>query len=107
VIYACAILPDHAHLVVGRHHYPIQQLANLLKGGATASLRKYNLDPFAPFSGGPKGRVDRPSPWAQRFWKVWLDSHDDVERSIEYVDDNPTKLGLKRQRWKFLVPYLH
>jgi hypothetical protein len=48
-IHACAIMPDHAHLVIGRHHYPIQQVANLLKGGATTSLRKYGLDPFVPF----------------------------------------------------------
>jgi REP element-mobilizing transposase RayT len=104
VIHACAIMPYHAHLVVARHHYPIQQLANLLKGGATTKLRHHNLDPFSPFSDGPQGRA-LPSPWAQRFWKVWLDSPDDMRRSINYVNDNPTKQGLRRQTWPFVTPY--
>ncbi len=105
VIYACAIMPDHVHLVIGRHRYDIQQVANLLKGGATTSLRKHGLDPFSSFSGGPQGRVRLPSPWAHKFWKVWLDSHDDVHRSIEYTDDNPIKAGFKKQNWKFVKPY--
>ena len=114
LIHACAILPDHVHLVIARHRYPIQQLANLLKGGATTSLRKHNLDPFSPFtfSGGPKGhafdrRTDQtlPSPWAHRFWKVWLDSDADIHRSIDYVNKNPIRQGLKRQNWKFVTPY--
>jgi REP element-mobilizing transposase RayT len=108
VIYACAIMPDHVHLVIGRHRYDIQQVANLLKGGATTSLRKYKLDPFAPFfSGGPQGRIGKlPSPWAHNFWKVWLDSPEDVQRSIEYTNDNPLKDGLKKQNWKFVNPYV-
>ncbi len=103
-VYACAIMPDHAHLVVGRHPYSIQQLGNLLKGGATSSLRKHGLDPFAAFSDVPKGRA-RPSPWAQKFWKVWLDSPDDIHRSVKYVNDNPLKAGLRPQHWAFVVTY--
>jgi REP element-mobilizing transposase RayT len=103
VIHACAIMPDHAHLVVARHHYPIQQLANLLKGGATTALRRHNLDPLSLFSGSPKGRV--PSPWAHKYWKVWLDSPDDIHRSIAYVTNNPIKDGLRKQTWPFVTPY--
>jgi REP element-mobilizing transposase RayT len=105
LIYACSIMPDHAHLVIARRHYPIQQLANLLKGGATTSLRKHNLDPLTPFSGGQQGRARWESPWSHRFWKVWLDSPDDIRRSINYVNENPLKQGLKKQNWKFIVPY--
>ena len=100
VIYACAIMPDHVHLVVARHTYDIQQLANLLKGGATASLRKYKVDPFASVVG------KKPSPWAHKYWKVWLDSPEDIVRSIDYVNENPTKDGLKQQNWKFVTPYV-
>lgn len=110
LLYATAIMPDHTHLVVGRHDYPIQQLANLLKGGATARLRKEGLDPLQPFSGGPLGRASDakrtlPSPWAHRYWKVWLDSRDEVNRAIRYVEDNPGKDGLKPQTWSFVEPY--
>ena len=33
-IWACAILPEHTHLVVARHSYKAEQIANLLKGAA-------------------------------------------------------------------------
>jgi hypothetical protein len=61
---------------------------------------------FEFFSGGPQGGVV-PSPWAHKYWKVWLDSHEDVERSILYTNENPTKAGLALQTWKFLTPYTH
>src|SRR5665213_667424 len=108
VIHACAIMPDHTHLVIARHRYPIQQVANLLKGGATTMMRKHNLDPFKNFSGAPQGRATQraPSPWSHRFWKVWLDSDADIQRSINYVNENPIKHGLrKRQSWNFITPY--
>ena len=104
-IFACAIMPDHAHLVIERHRYSIQQVANLLKGGATRSLREHGLDPLGSFSGGPEDRAGLPSPWARKFWKVWLDSEGDVERSIDYVSENPVEQGMKAQRWRFMVPY--
>jgi REP element-mobilizing transposase RayT len=105
-IYACAIMPDHAHLVVARRHYPIQQLGNLLKGAATTRLRRHNLDPFAPLNGAPQGRAARlPSPWSHKFWKVWLDSPQDITRCIRYVESNPTKSGLKPQRWSLITAY--
>jgi REP element-mobilizing transposase RayT len=101
IILACAIMPDHVHLVIARHHYEIQKLANLLKGGATTRLRREGIDPF---SGCLQGR-SKPSPWAHKFWKVWLDSPEDVVRAIEYTNDNPTKAGLKPQSWRFVRPY--
>jgi REP element-mobilizing transposase RayT len=105
IIYGCAIMPDHVHLVIGRHRYDIQHVVNLLKGGATTRLRREGLDPFEHFfSGSPQGCA-RPSPWAHRHWKVWLDSVEDIERSIEYTNDNPENAGLKRQSWKFVQPY--
>jgi REP element-mobilizing transposase RayT len=105
-IHACAIMPDHTHLVIGRHRYDIQKLVNLLKGGATTRLRKEGLDPFASLlAAGPKGR-GLPSPWARKFWKVWLNTDDDVTRSITYTRENPTSAGLDPQQWKFVTPYV-
>ena len=101
-IFACAVMPDHVHLVVGRHSYDIQQLANLLKGGATARLRKEGLDPLGAFV-KPNGRT--PSPWSEGLWKVWLDSAEDVQRSIAYTNGNPVRAGLKPQRWRFVQEY--
>jgi len=39
VVYACAILEDHSHLVIGRHRYDVVQVVNLLKGAASRQLQ--------------------------------------------------------------------
>ena len=45
VIYACAVLEDHSHLVIGRHHYDVVQVVNLLKGAASRELQAEGLHP--------------------------------------------------------------
>src|SRR5438309_741126 len=37
-VFACAILPDHAHLVLGRYRYPVETMVRLLKAEATTQL---------------------------------------------------------------------
>ncbi|HEX8914801.1 MAG TPA: transposase [Humisphaera sp.] len=102
-IYACAVMRNHAHLVVGRHHYDVMQVANLLKGAATNRLTQTGLHPLAEYR-TKDGKV--PSPWAQKAWKVFLDSDGDVYRAIKYVEDNPEKEGKRRQKWSFVLPYV-
>jgi REP element-mobilizing transposase RayT len=102
IIYACAILRNHAHLVVGRHRYDFLQIANLLKGAATTRLNRTGLNPMKDFR--TKGG-SIPSPWAHCCWKVYLDSHEDVRRAIKYVQDNPEKEGKRKQVWSFCAPY--
>ena len=38
-------------------------------------------------------------------WKVYLDHPDAIRRAIQYVDENPVKWRLPRQRWPFVVEY--
>ncbi len=101
VILACSILPDHVHLVIARHSYDIEQAANRLKGAATRALADEGAHPLAGYL-TPKGAT--PSPWAQGLWKVFLNTREDVVRSVAYAEDNPRKVGLKRQRWSFVTP---
>jgi hypothetical protein len=49
------------------------------------------------------GRV--PKPWVEGCWKVFLDSHSDIVRAIEYVENNPVREGFKPQKWKFITGY--
>ncbi len=37
-VWACVILPEHAHLVTARHDYPVERAVNLLKGQSTRQL---------------------------------------------------------------------
>ena len=101
-VWACAILPDHVHLVAGRPQMPVEQLVIQLKGAATRQLEREGIHPMAAW----KREGERvPKCWARGEWKVYLDPGD-VWRAIRYVEDNPLKERKKRQSWSFVVPYV-
>ena len=102
VLHACAILPDHVHMIVARHEQRIEQVVQQFKGEATKQLLSEAMHPLSVFVRGD----DKPAtPWARKCWKVFLDREEDVLRAIRYVENNPTKEGLAIQPWKFIVPW--
>ncbi len=101
-ILACAILPKHVHLVLARHRQTVEELANHLKGAATRRLIEEQLHPLSAHQ-GTKRRP--PKTFARGQWKVFLDSAADIERSIRYVQGNPRREHLPRQRWSFVRAY--
>ena len=101
-VWACAILPDHVHLVVGRPHIKIEQLVIQLKGNATQALMAQGIHPLAQWT-EKNGR--HPKCFARGQWKVFLDP-EDIPRAIRYVELNPEKEGKRPQRWPFVTPYL-
>lgn len=94
-VWACAILPDHVHLVVGRPAMKVEQLVIQLKGAATESLKEDGLHPFGRMK-DKHGRT--PKCFARGEWKVYLDPPD-LPRAVRYVEGNPEKEGKPRQRW--------
>lgn len=101
-IYACAILPEHSHLVVGRHDRKIEKIVAHLKSKATFSLQKENRHPLFNFQ-DRHGRV--PSPWAEKGWNVYLNTEKDIERAIRYVEANPGKENKPKQSWSFVIGF--
>lgn len=99
-ITACAILPQHIHAVIERDGRKVEQIVSHLKRAASRKMREDNLHPFKEF-----GEKDKslPSPWARLCWKVFIDDERDYDRSIGYVEDNPLKEGLRRQKWSFVT----
>ena len=93
-IHACSILPDHVHLVIGRHERSVGRIGGHLKGRATQRLVTEGL-----------WSEDQRPVWGGRGWKVFLDTPDDVRRAVAYVEENPVKDGKPRQRWSFVVPF--
>jgi REP element-mobilizing transposase RayT len=102
VIYACSILPQHVHMVIARHRYPVGQVVRLLRQAGTRRLLADGLHPFAD-QRAPNGRL--PSVWGQDFWKVFLFSADDVRRRVAYVEQNPVRHGKRPQKWSFVRPF--
>jgi len=95
-VHACSILPEHVHMVAGRHDRPLGQIVGHFKGRATQRLGADGLwpDPARPV-------------WAGRSWKVFLFTPEDMRRAIAYVEANPEKEGKPRQRWSFVRPYVY
>ena len=99
-VWACAILPEHVHLVLARHAYAAEQMAKLLKGAATLHLKTNGLHPQEQFAD-----PDLPRCWAESQWIVFLDSEEQIENAIRYVEENPEEEGKPRQHWRFVSPF--
>jgi REP element-mobilizing transposase RayT len=91
--YACAILPDHVHVLIRKHRDFAEQMIRKLQWASAERVRRLGLRPSDhPVWGGPG-------------WKVFLDSTDDVWRTIPYIKENPVKLRRPRQTFPFLTAY--
>lgn len=102
VIWACCIQPDHTHLVVKRHHNPIEQVIRQVRTEMTTQLLADGLHPLAEYR-EKDGSI--PCAWGRSPWKVFLDDEDGILRSIDYVRDNPLRRKLPRQTWGFVASY--
>ena len=40
-----------------------------------------------------------------RQWAAFLDTEDEIEDAIRYVEENPVKEGKRRQTWSFVKPF--
>ena len=101
-ILACAIMPEHVHLVVARSERTIEQVVAEIKQRATLQLGEERIHPMEEHR-EPSGR--RHSPWARGFWVVYLNDESHIENAIRYTVHNPEKEGRPRQHWDFVAPY--
>jgi REP element-mobilizing transposase RayT len=84
--YACAIMPDHVHILIRKHKHRAEEMIETLQNAARWALIESDLWPN-----------DHPVWTAGGGWKVFLDHPDEVERTIPYIEQNPEKIGLPRQ----------
>lgn len=91
--YACAIMPDHVHVLIRKHRVQAEtMIEHLQMESGTAILSRHQRAPDHPVWGGPG-------------WKVFLETRDDIERTIKYIEDNPFKAHRPAQRWDFVTKY--
>ena len=91
--YACVIMPDHMHAAMRKHKHTAEEMIRNFQDASRDALRAAG-----------RRTLDHPV-WAQGGWKVFLDTPDDIRRTIGYIDDNPLKMRLSRQYWEFVTPY--
>ena len=91
--YACAIMPDHIHALIRKHKHPAEEMIENLQETSRLRLRTFRTrTPEHPIWGAPG-------------WKVFLDHPDEVRRIVRYIENNPVKWKLPRQRWPFVKSY--
>jgi REP element-mobilizing transposase RayT len=91
--YACAVMPDHVHLVIRRHRDYAEQMVMNLQGESKRAMIDNGRRP-----------VKHPV-WAGPGWKVFLNTVKEIENRIIYVQKNPGKEGRSAQRWDFVKEY--
>jgi REP element-mobilizing transposase RayT len=91
--YACAIMPDHVHMLIRKHKQQASEMIDTFQDGAWERLhatRRY--DPDHPL-------------WTTGGWKRFLFTPNEVRQVIGYIERNPDERGLPRQRWPFVKEY--
>jgi len=91
--YACAIMPDHVHVLIRKHRHLAEDMIENLQNESRDALIKASC------------RKAVHPVWARHGWKVYLDSRDEIERTIRYIRANPLKAGRPEQTWPFVVAY--
>lgn len=91
--YACAIMRDHVHILIHKHRDIAEtMIENLQKKSREAVLLLGGRAADHPVWGGPG-------------WKVYLETCDDIVRTVRYIETNPRKDGLPPQVWPFVKKY--
>jgi REP element-mobilizing transposase RayT len=91
--WACAIMPDHVHILIRKHKHPAEEMAeNLMRARRMRLIEKGHREKTHPT-------------WIAGFgWKVFLDHPAEVQRTIRYIELNPVKIRLPEQKWSFVKP---
>src|SRR5207253_1635434 len=91
---ACAVMPDHVHLLIRRHRDKAELMIERFQERTRTALIEAGLrTPTHPvWTKGPG-------------WKGFLNTRRDFERDIEYIRLNPVKIGRPEQIWDFVKPY--
>jgi REP element-mobilizing transposase RayT len=91
--YACAIMPDHVHLLIRKHRDRAEEMIEKIQAISRLRLSEYGLR-----------EVDHPT-WTRGGWKVFLDHPDEVRHTVRYIENNPLKAKLPAQNWRFVHEY--
>ena len=91
--FACAILSNHAHLVIRKHREQAEEMISTFGKESAKCLRRL-------------ADVPQNHPvWSSNCFKKFLNTADDVERTSRYVRDNPAKEGLDPQDFPWVKRY--
>jgi len=91
--YACVVMPDHVHILMRKHRDSCERMVEELQAATrTALLSRKRLGDHPVWTGGLG-------------WRVFIDHPDTVRRTVQYIADNPVKIGRPLQKWSFVTTY--
>jgi len=91
--YACAIMPDHVHLLIRKHRDHAETMLETLQNASRLELIQADR------------RAATHPVWGGKGWKGFLFTAEDIRRTIRYIEQNPLKAGRPAQAWPFVKPY--
>lgn len=94
VCYACAVMPDHVHILIRRHDHRAEDMIAGLQEKARSALVEAGNRP-----------VNHPVWTDGSGWKTFINSRRQFEKEIKYIWRNPKKIGRPEQMWDFVQPY--
>jgi REP element-mobilizing transposase RayT len=92
-VFACAVMPDHMHLVIRAGRIPPSRFVARCRSGASRRLHDAGLWP-----------IERPI-WGRGRWDIELETDADIRTRIRYVEQNPLQAGFPAQHWSFVTPF--
>ena len=92
--YACAVMPDHVHLLIRRHRDKAEQMIERFQRVTRVALIEAGQRTAAHpvWTAGPG-------------WKGFLNTVRDFVRDVRYIRQNPVKIGKPEQTWDFVQEY--
>lgn len=91
--YACAIMPDHVHILIRKHRDNGEEMIQRFQQETREAMINAGRRPTEhPVWGGPG-------------WDVFQNSPRQVENTIQYIRNNPMKIGRPLQEWSFVTKY--
>lgn len=91
--HACAIMPEHVHLLMGRRLADAETMVELFKQESRTALIDAGRFP-------PTHAV-----WTVGQRIIYKSSSSAVVQCIKYVENNPDEIGRRRQVWDFVTGY--
>ncbi len=91
--YACAVMRNHAHLVVRRHRLKAEEMISRLREASRQALsRRKLMPPYHPL-------------WSSDPYVAFKDTPSAVRTAIAYIQGNFVKHNVEPQDWDFVTPY--
>lgn len=92
--YACAVMPDHVHLLIRRHRDRAEDvIAHFQEATRTGLIEAGKRSPTHPvWTKGPG-------------WKTFINSQEQFRSAIKYIRRNPEKIAKPEQTWEFVKKY--